>query len=300
MLSVVINTWNEEQNLPRAISSVKKIAGEIVVVDCESTDKTVAIARRLGAKVFHHKNSGIVEPVRNFAISKARGDWILLLDADEELPDQLVDKIPELIADSEIEYYRLPRKNLIFGKWITSEHWWPDYSYRLFRKGAVTWDDAIHSIPFTRGQGCDIPDIPENALIHHNYSSVDQYITRLNRYTDFQLKQLEITGYNFRWSDIVKFPISEFLRQYFARKAYRDGLHGLALSGLQAFSEFVLYLKLWGRSSFIPLDITPPEFARELHLKATELKWWQFQAQIETAPLILKPFLKLLQKFVKS
>ncbi len=85
MLSVVITAWNEAENLPVAVKSVQDLADEIVVVDTESTDDTVAVARKLGCKVYSHPNTGIVEPVRNFSVSKTKGDWILLLDADEEV-----------------------------------------------------------------------------------------------------------------------------------------------------------------------------------------------------------------------
>src|SRR3989338_8352719 len=99
MLSVVITAWNEEKNIARAISSAKPIADEIVVVDTESTDKTAELAKKLGARVFHHKNTGIVEPVRNFSISKAKGDWILLLDADEEISQELAGYIKKAVKE---------------------------------------------------------------------------------------------------------------------------------------------------------------------------------------------------------
>lgn len=299
MLSVVINTLNEEKILPRAISSVKKIADEIIVVDTESTDRTVEVAKKLGAKVFHHKNPGYVEPVRNFSISKAEGEWVLLLDADEEIPATLCKEIPQLITTAGVDYYRIPRKNLIFGKWIKSEHWWPDYTYRLFKKDSITWDDTIHSIPFTKGVGRDLPVQSESAIIHHSYSTISQYLTRLNRYTDHQLTDLVQQGYNFRWQDVIKFPVSEFLRQYFARKGYRDGLHGLALSLLQAFSELTLYLKLWERSDFISEEVTPSALNIQLHNYAAEYKWWTYQLKIDSSSFIIKPFWKLLQKIQK-
>ena len=292
MLSVVITAWNEEKNIARAISSVKSIADEIVVVDTESTDKTTQVAKKLGAKVFHHKNTGIVEPVRNYSISKARGDWIFLLDADEEIPASLASQIKRL-TDSSIEYYRLPRKNIIFNKWIKSSHWWPDYVYRLFKKGSITWDPAIHSIPFTRGKGQDLPPEETNSIIHHNYDSVFQYIDRLNRYTDHQAKFLQNTGYSFGWSDVVEKPSAEFLRQYFANQGYREGLHGLALSLLQSFSELVLYLKLWQQSGFIEQSVPPKDLEFRISDLGFQYKWWTYEAIIRRSNFILRPFLKL-------
>ena len=149
MLSVVIVAWNEEKNLPRVVASVKDFADEIVVVDNASTDKTSSVAKKLGCKVFYHANPGIIEPIRAFAISKAKHEWVLLIDADEEVPADLSDKIIKIIADDKCDFVRIPRKNLIFGKWIKSDHWWPDYVYRLFKKNALTWDKAI---PLFQGQ----------------------------------------------------------------------------------------------------------------------------------------------------
>ena len=117
-ISVVINTRNEEKNLPRCLASVKGLADEIVVTDMESIDKTVEIAKKAGAKVFKHKQTGYVEPARNYAISKATGEWILILDADEETPPSLVKKLKQLVKTGKADYYRLPRKNIVFGRWL--------------------------------------------------------------------------------------------------------------------------------------------------------------------------------------
>lgn len=296
MLSVVITAWNEEKSIARAISSAKTIADEIVVVDTQSTDKTAEIAKKLGAKVFHHKNTGIVEPVRNFSVSKAKGDWVLLLDADEEISQNLANHICQAILESGVDYYRIPRRNIIFNKWIQSEHWWPDYVYRLFKKGAVTWDPAIHSVPFTRGIGHDFPLDERHAIIHYHYDTISQYVDRLNRYTDHQLEVVQARGHNFSWTDIIDKPIAEFLTQYFARKGYTQGFHGLAISGLQAFSELVLYLKLWQQSEFVSHDVTPDQFESEFNKKTKEWNWWKYQAKIDNANFFTKPLLKLLRK----
>ncbi|OGC97748.1 hypothetical protein A2634_05005 [Candidatus Amesbacteria bacterium RIFCSPHIGHO2_01_FULL_48_32] len=296
MLSVVITAWNEEKNIARAISSAKTIADEIVVVDTESTDKTAEIAKKLGAKIYGHKNTGIVEPVRNFSISKARGDWILLLDADEEITQPLAKIIKETIKNASADYYRFPRQNTIFGKWIKSNHWWPDYVYRLFKKGSMTWDPTIHSIPYTRGIGHDFLADEEHAIIHHHYDTIFQYVDRLNRYTDHQLDLVQSRGYNFNWIDIIDKPFAEFITQYFSRQGYTQGLHGLALSSLQAFSELVLYLKLWQQSKFVSQEITPAQLENQIGKKSSEWKWWSYQAKIDQANILVKPFLKLLRK----
>jgi len=297
MLSVVITAWNEEKNLPRAISSVKRIADEVVVVvDEASTDKTLDIAKKLKCQVYTHPHTGIVEPMRNWSIAKAEGDWILLLDADEEVTSQLANKITKLITSGKVNYYRISRKNMIFGKWVKSEHWWPDYVYRLFKKGAVTWEDAIHSVPFTRGVGEDLPPTEDLAIVHHNYETISQFIDRSNRYTDHMLQHQLDQGYSFAWSDILTKPMEEFLRQYFARKGYKEGLHGLALSLLLAATELTLHLKLWQQSGFVPVQVTPDQVQEVNKQQQVQLKWWLYQAKIELSPWPLNWVLKLKRK----
>ncbi len=297
MLSVVITAWNEEQNLPRAVKSVKSLADEVIVVDTQSTDDTVNVARKLGCKVFTHKNTGIVEPVRNFSIAKASGDWLLLLDADEEVTSQLADTINKLISSDQADYYRLPRQNIIFGQMIKSSHWWPDYVYRLFKKGFVVWGDAIHSIPQTRGRGLDLPADSKIAIIHHHYDTISQYVDRLNRYTDHQLSQLSTRDVVFSWPFLIQKPAAEFFTQYFARQGYKDGLHGLALACLQAFSELVLYLKLWQNQKFPPHTISPSQVTREVKNQYRNFLWWQGEIRLSGSRLLFPQLVRLSRKF---
>lgn len=298
MLSVVIVAWNEEKNLPRVVASVKDLADEIVVVvDKSSLDKTAQVAKKLGCKVFYHEHTGIVEPIRSFAVSKAKNEWILLLDADEEVTEELASQIRDITKESSVDFVRIPRKNIIFGKWIKSDHWWPDYVYRLFKKDALTWDNAIHSVPFTRGAGLDLPADEQYGLIHHHYSTIFEYVEQINRYTEFQKKLVLEKGYRFVVSDLITKPMDEFIRQYFARHGYRDGIHGLALSLLQAFSELVLYLKLWQDGGFLAEVVKPESIVKMTNDKMVEYRWWQYQAKIDEANIFGKLWYKLARKF---
>ena len=297
MLSVVIIAWNEEKNLPRVVSSVRHLADEIVVVvDEASTDKTLAVAKKLKCQVFTHAHTGIVEPMRNFSLSKAKGDWILLLDADEEITAELSSRIQKLVSSNKADYFRIARKNIIFGKWIKSEHWWPDYVYRLFKKGHVTWEDTIHGVPFTRGKGEDLPIKEELAILHHHYETVSQYVDRLNRYTNHQVQHQVEAGYSFAWSDVVVKPLEEFLNQYFARRGYSEGLHGLALALLQAFSECVLYLKMWQHSGFVPVQLSVDQLQQEINTHRGKIKWWGYQVKINSSSWPASWWWKLLRK----
>lgn len=293
-ISVVINTRNEEQNLPNALASVKKLADEIVVVDMESTDKTVEIAKRAGAKVFRHKPTGYVEPARNFAISKTTGDWILILDADEEVPSVLSREL-ESIAKSEAsaDYYRLPRKNIIFGRWIQHSRWWPDYNIRFFKKGKVKWTEVIHSVPETEGKGLDLEAKEENAIVHHNYISVSQYIQRLDRYSQIQANEKVKSGYKFDWKDLIRKPVGEFVNRFFAAEGYKDGVHGLALALLQAFSEIVVYIKVWEHEKFKEESLTQKEVAQQILQAQKEIGHWMEKAGIQKRSIVSRVLQKL-------
>ncbi|KKU64167.1 MAG: Glycosyl transferase family 2 [Candidatus Woesebacteria bacterium GW2011_GWC2_47_16] len=281
-ISVVINTRNEEKNLPKTIASVKAIAHEIVVVDMKSEDETVKVAKSLGARVYEHEKTGYVEPARNFAIAKTMGDWVLILDADEEIPNGLGLKLKKIAKSPKADYFRIPRKNIIFGKWIKHAHWWPDYNIRFFKKGHVVWNELIHSVPITQGVGADLPAKEELAIIHFNYSSIEQYLERMNRYSSVQARVLIEGKHKFIWKDLITKPVNEFLSRYFAGEGYKDGLHGLALSLLQAFSELIVYLKVWQAEKFLEQAISVKEIDNEFGSSINEIKWWLADIKIKS------------------
>lgn len=285
-ISVVINTLNEEENIARALESVKDIADEIVVVDMESTDKTVAIAKDYGAEIFHHEKVGYVEPARNFAIDKASKDWVLILDADEEIPQSLAVKLKQIVKSPQADYYRLPRRNINFKRWIKNSRWWPDYNIRFFKKGSVTWNEIIHSVPMTVGKGLDLPAEEKYAITHYNYSSIAKFIERMNRYTDVQARALVQKEYKFVWHDVIRRPLAEFLSRYFAGEGYKDGLHGLALASLQAFSELALYLKLWQADQFKQQAVSSQEFSAEVKRANKEINWWIVEVMIKSGSFV--------------
>lgn len=279
-ISVVINTINEVKNLPRAIASVKNLADEIVVCDMDSDDGTVGVAKKLGAKVFTHKRTGYVEPARNFAISKAKGDWIFILDADEESTSGLNKKILELVKKPTADYFRIPRKNLIFGKWMKHSRWWPDYNIRFFKKGSVSWNEVIHTVPMTTGKGGELLDREEYAIVHHHYESIEQFVERLNRYTSIQADLKSKEGYKFSYLDLIRKPAQEFLSRFFAGRGYKDGLHGFAVSLLQVFSEVVLYLKLWQKEGFKDEKVEIIKIKKEVGSLRRDFNHWFADARL--------------------
>lgn len=288
-ISVVINTYNEAKNIVRCLESVRW-ADEIVIVDMHSTDKTRELAKRYTNKIFLHEQSGYVEPARNFAIAKARNEWILVLDADEEIPEKLAQTLQSLPIDMpETSIVSLPRKNMIFGKWIQHSGWWPDHLVRFFKKGTVTWKDAIHSVPETNGNMLTLTGA-DNAILHHNYESVSQFLHKnLEIYAAREAEELSEKGYAFDYADAIRFPLKEFLSRYFAREGYKDGFHGLVLGVLMAMYHFTVFLYLWEKKKFV--DAQPQalrSIEHELHGAKKELAFWFTEKKIEQEKNMVK------------
>lgn len=299
-ISAVINTLNEEKRLVRTLSSLKGFANEVVVVDMMSTDTTCEIAKKYGARVFKHKRIGYVEPARNFAISKTKYDWVVIVDADEELPDGLKDFIKKEIKSPRANFYRIPRKNIIFGKWLKHSGWWPDYNIRFFKKGTVSWNQIIHSVPMTTGSGFDVMAKEDYAIKHKAYSSVEEYISRMNRYTSVQARELNKKGIEFSWEMVISKPLSEFLRRYFAEEGFKDGLHGLTLSLLQAFSELVVYSKLWQKQKFKKIKLPLSDVESKITESYKEIDWWLGESKIRTSKNIFKRILFKIERRLKA
>ncbi|QQG43525.1 MAG: glycosyltransferase family 2 protein [Candidatus Daviesbacteria bacterium] len=284
-ISVVINALNAALYLETALTSVQW-ADEIVVVDDGSTDDTIKIAKKYTNKIYKHKSVGFVEPARNLAISKASGDWILILDTDEEISSELAKRLRDISKNLEqINYVEIPRKNIIFNKWMKASMWWPDYNIRFFRKGAVKWSNKIHRPPDVAGEGMKLELKEELAITHHHYRTINEFVERLNRYTTIQANELIENGYKFSWSDLLTKPLSEFLSRFFANRGFEDGLHGLSLSLLQAFSFLIMYLKVWEKEKFFSKEIDLTEL-RQLKKKSGEdLDYWFKYGNLSKNPL---------------
>lgn len=259
-ISAVINTRNEAVQLNKCLKSIKDIVDEIIVVDMNSKDKTVDIAKNHGAKIYRHKAMSWVEPARNYALSKAKGEWILLLDPDEYLTKTLKKELIKISRRQDISYVHIPRKNIIFGRWMRHSNMWPDYLIRFFKKGSVKWKKEIHSQPQTTGQGLTLLDSEKLAIRHNNYVDIDDFVTRALRYSDTQAKQLLMANHKLKISDFILKPIQEFNTRFFANSGFKDGIHGLSFCLLQAFAICLVYLKLWQKQGFVDRSLSKDSF----------------------------------------
>jgi len=239
-LSAVVITKNEERNIARCLESLK-IADEIIVVDNHSTDRTVEIAGKFGARVFANAWQGFGK-AKQEGVSHASGKWILSLDADEELTPRLAGEIKDVIGkDDDFTGYRLKRKTMFLGRWIYHCGWYPDYVLRLFQKAKGNFNDAIvHENVILDGRVGKL----EGELLHYSYVNLEQYLEKSNRYTTLGAKEAFRQKKKATLFDIIIRPMVAFIKYYISKRGFRDGLEGFILSVLSAIAVMVKYAKL--------------------------------------------------------
>lgn len=245
MISAVLVCLNEAEKLENCLENIKDLIDEIIVVDLESIDNTKDIAEKFKAKYFIHKKVDYVELVRNYAISKAKGNWVLILDPDEILSEDLKLKLKETIQKNEYDAVNIPRKNIFFGKWIAHTNWWPDRHIRFFKKDKVFWSERIHSYPKVYGKVLNLPAKENLALIHFGYSSVKEFLDRQNRYSTIEAQNRFDNGERFSWWRFVWLPKREFLSRYIKHQGYLDGFLGFALVLLLMIYQISVQVKVW-------------------------------------------------------
>jgi len=296
-ISAVVNTRNESENIFDCLKTLG-FCDEIVVVDMESEDNNKEIVKQFTDRIYDHKMVGFVEPARNFAIKKALGDWIFIVDADERVPKTLAAKLIEIADKNEVDFVRVPRKNLVFGHWLQHSRWWPDYNIRFFKKGSVDWQDEIHSVPITYGNGINLDVEQGTALEHHHYRTIDEYFIRALRYSDQQSKELIESGYKFDPVDLIKKPTGEFLSRFFAGEGYKDGLHGLVVAVLQFFSILLIYLKVWQNEGSKPVSerVFTQTWQSVFLEKFKEFRYWFLTSKIQNSKNKTEAFLLKLQR----
>ena len=204
-LSVVISVFNGEKYIEDCLKSVS-FASEIIVVNNSSTDKTVEVARKYTKNIFTKPNNTMLNINKNFGFSKATGRWILCLDADEEITSDLREEINGVIknSSSDIDGYWIPRKNIIFGKWIKHTGWYPDHQMRLFKNGKGKFEEKhVHEMIKVNGKTAYL----KNFMLHHSSESISQFMQKMNVYTSNEAEQLIKNGYKFNWRDSIRFPI---------------------------------------------------------------------------------------------
>jgi glycosyltransferase involved in cell wall biosynthesis len=247
-LSIVIITLNEEANLARTLASVSW-ADEIVVVDSGSTDRTREIAESFNAKFYNETWKGFAAQ-KNSALAKATGEWILSLDADEEVEAALANEIRSTLSStpSAAGFY-IPRKNFFLGRWIRHGGFYPDPKLRLFRRGAAQFEDRlVHEDIRIEGKTGRL----KHNLLHHAYPTLESYLDHMNRYSSLGAEMVVAKNPRpgFSFPNIAIRPGLTFLYNYILRGGFLDGREGLLLHRYHAQYVSWKYAKAWelGRS----------------------------------------------------
>lgn len=246
-LTAVILTKNEERNILDCLESVAW-ADEVVVFDSFSEDHTVELAQRWGATVHQHPFRNYADQ-RQAALAWVDSDWIFFVDADERATSELAEEVRGVINQETRAGWWVPRRNYIFGRWIRHAGWYPDYQLRLLRRDRACYDPTreVHEVVILDGEEGYL----KNTLTHYNYDTVADFIARQDFYIDYEAKILYKRGLRPRWRNFILQPLREFWRRYISLQGYKDGAHGLLLSLLMAYYNFVMYCRLrrlWRKS----------------------------------------------------
>ena len=243
-LSVVLATYNEEKKLDECLKSIYDIAWEIVVVDGTSKDKTVAIAKKYGAKIFITDNPQNFHINKNKAIDKAVGDWILQLDADERVTEELKREIRQAIDKNEqVNGYWIPRKNFFLGRFLKKGGQYPDYTLRLYKKGKGRLPAKdVHEQAEVEGKIGYL----KNDLLHIRDKNFSIYMDGFNRYTDLMANDLKkrkegklLSFLNF----VFLKPVIWFMKAYIRHKGFEDGFPGFIFALFSSLRFPVSYFK---------------------------------------------------------
>jgi glycosyltransferase involved in cell wall biosynthesis len=295
-VSVVISAFNEEHAIERCLASVA-FADEIIVVDNHSSDNTSVIAKKFTKLVFDQPNKLMLNINKNYGFTRATGDWILNLDADELISPALSKEIQLVLrSDPKENGFWIKRKNFSFGKWIQHGLWWPDKQIRLFRRGKGEFP-CVHIHEYIKIDGL-VGELTE-PYVHNNYESIHQYLTKIDRASTSEALSLKEVNYQLSWYDAIRFPVSDFLKIYFAQQGFKDGLHGLVLALFQAFYSFAVFAKVWEMQGFSEREITPKAIREEFLKRAHEVKYWIVTMMIgDTENIFTKIKGKIERKFI--
>lgn len=245
-ITIIIHTRNEESNINDCISSTKILGDTVMIVDMESTDKTVSNARKSTVTVKSFPYSQYVEPAREFGIKQAKTDWVFILDADERMTKELSEEILDIIQHSNTKtptYYTAPRKN-IFGKkqWLKHGGWWPDRQIRLIYKPRfVSWSKQIHSTPTIKGRTGEL----QNPILHYFHGDLHEMVEKTMIFEDIESDLLFNAGKKVQTLTFFRKFYGELYRRLIKHRGFMDGQVGIIESIYQAYSKTITYLFLY-------------------------------------------------------
>jgi len=239
LFSVVLITKNAGQHLSKCLNSCL-FADEIVLVDSGSQDDTLTIAKNYGARIIEQEWLGF-GPQKQFAVEQASNDWVLCLDADEWISEKLSLSINKILENPEFFAYRFPRCNKFMGKFLRHGEGYPDQSLRLFHRQKARWsDDKVHECVLTSSQVGQL----YGDLMHESGEDIALYLSKQNSYTSLQAMALHARGKTAGMGKMLFSPLLRFIKFYFIKQGFRDGIPGLVHIVIGCMNAFVKYAKL--------------------------------------------------------
>lgn len=259
-ITIVIHTHNEEQNIEECITSARLLSSNMLVVDMESSDKTVTLAKKHDVKVLTFPFSYYVEPARAFAIEQTKTEWVFILDADERITPELAHEIEQLLIkrkqhqkdnttlDLETpSYYKIPRQN-IFGrkKWLKHGGWWPDHQMRFINKMYFkSWPKEIHSTPDIQGKLGYL----ENPMIHYFHGDLEKMVEKTMVFENIESQLLFEAGRPVNSFTFFRKFFGELYRRLIKNAGFMDGPIGIIESLYQAYSKTITYIYLYEKKN---------------------------------------------------
>lgn len=243
MLSVVVLTKNEEKDIKKCLKSVHRIADEIIVIDDFSKDKTVRTVRELGAKAYQRQLKNDFASQRNFGLEKAKGEWVLFLDADERVTKKLREEIINTIKNKGTLFngFYFKRKDKFLGKWLKYGETNSVKLLRLGKKGAGSWKRPVHEVWLIKGKIGRF----SNSLIHDREITISDFLKRINQYSSLRAKELYNGKVKTNGFFIIAYPVGKFCQNYFFRLGFLDGKAGAVMAIMMSIHSFLVRAKLY-------------------------------------------------------
>lgn len=241
-LSVLLPTFNEEAVVADCLESVKW-ADEILVVDSFSTDRTLEIVQKYGARIIRHEYINSAKQ-KNWAIPQCKHGWVLQIDSDERLDAELQDEIRAVLGSPVpgVDGYRINFKHHVLGKWVRTAGLYPEYHLRLFRRDAGRFQDReVDAHVIVPGKVLSL----KGHILHFGVESISQRLRAVDRYTRYESDEREKQGRHFSWFNILARPLAAFGYSFLYQRGILDGVRGLFIAALKADFVFWTYLKLW-------------------------------------------------------
>jgi len=240
-LSVVVITKNEEENIAKCLRSAYNWADEILIVDDESTDQTVTVAEKYANRVLHRRmdNEGTH---RNWAYAQAKNEWVLSLDADEYVTEELKQEISEVIKSKEFHAYSIPLRNFIGNYRVRYSGWYPAGKLRMFMKSRFKYEEVeVHPKVYLDGETGHLT----KDIVHKGYPDFEHFLGSLNRQTTLEARKWIQTGRKMSLGKAIWRTIDRFPRSYIRKKGYKDGFIGFMIAFFASLYQIMSYAKYW-------------------------------------------------------